>query len=259
MSTKADNISDIARGVLVALVSNASLLLTVVLVVVAGDRVDVHVDLARVVAPLVINGFLGVPMVVGSPLVPCVVNPLVVALALVADLSVGVVGISDVPLLLSLGATESSTFNSAESGSRSSSATSKSDSAATVAGSTAVAVETTNTTEALETTERLDAVTATGIGSVSFVSTIRGAAIASLSGNGTFAVTVVGSLMTVVLVVSAISLRLDSVVVGSLPGLSGNDCSSEKNSLEHCKVKFSRLYFSVKMSPFKWFCLTDNL
>ena len=259
VSTKALSVSDVAGGVLVTLVTEASLLLSEVVVVVARDGVEGDVDLAGVVAPLVINGFLGIPMVVGSPLVPCVVNPLVVALALVADLSVGVVGISDVPLLLSLGATESSTFNSAESGSRSSSATSKSDSAATVAGSTAVAVETTNTTEALETTERLDAVTATGIGSVSFVSTIRGAAIASLSGNGTFAVTVVGSLMTVVLVVSAISLRLDSIVVGSLPGLSGNDCSSEKNSLEHCKVKFSRLYFSVKMSPFKWFCLTDNL
>ena len=94
MSTKADNISDIARGVLVALVSNASLLLTVVLVVVAGDRVDIHVDLARVVAPLVIDGFLGIPMVVGSPLVPCVVNPLVVALTLMAGLSVRVMGVN---------------------------------------------------------------------------------------------------------------------------------------------------------------------
>ena len=93
MSTKADNISDIARGVLVALVSNASLLLTVVLVVVAGDRVDVHVDLARVVAPLVINGFLGVPVVVCAPLVPSIVNPLVMSLTLVAALSVGIVSI----------------------------------------------------------------------------------------------------------------------------------------------------------------------
>ena len=259
VSTKALSVSDVAGGVLVTLVTEASLLLSEVVVVVARDGVEGDVDLAGVVAPLVINGFLGIPMVVGSPLVPCVVNPLVVALALVANLSVGVVLVSNVPLLLTKTATESSAFNSAEPGSRSSSGTSKSDSAAT---DTAVAVESTNTTEALETTERVDAMTATGIGSVSFVSTIGAAAvasIASLSGNGTLGtVSVVGSLMTVVLVVSTISLRLDSIVVGSLPGLGGNDCSSEKNSLEHCKVKFSRLYFSVKMSPFKWFCLTDK-
>ena len=263
VSTKALSVSDVAGGVLVTLVTEASLLLSEVVVVVARDGVEGNVDLAGVVAPLVINGFLGVPMVVGSPLVPCVVNPLVVSLALVANLSVRVVLVGNVKSLLTKTATESSTFNSAESGSVSSSVTSKSDSAATVAGSTAMTVESTKATEALETTNRADAMTATSIRSVSFVSTIRGAAvasIASLSGNGTFGtVSVVGSLMTVVLVVSTISLRLDSVVVGSLPGLGGNDCSSEKNSLEHCKVKFSRLYFSVKMGPFKWFCLTVNL
>ena len=106
VSAEADGVADVARGVLVTLVAEASLLLAEVVVVVTGDGVEGDVDLARVVAPLVIDGFLGIPMVVGSPLVPCVVNPLVVALALVADLSVGVVVISDVPLLLSLGATE---------------------------------------------------------------------------------------------------------------------------------------------------------
>ena len=56
----------------------------------AGDRVEVHVDLTRVVAPLVINGFLGVPVVVCAPLVPSIVNPLVMSLTLVACLSVGI-------------------------------------------------------------------------------------------------------------------------------------------------------------------------
>ena len=93
VSTKADNISDITRGVLMTLVAYTSLLLTVVLVVVTGDRVDVHVDLARVVAPLVINGLLGVPVVVCAPLVPSIVNPLVMSLTLVASLSVGIMSI----------------------------------------------------------------------------------------------------------------------------------------------------------------------
>ena len=106
VSAEADGVADVARGVLVTLVAEASLLLAEVVIVVAGDGVEGDVDLAGVVAPLVINGFLGIEVIVGSPLVPCVVNPLVVALALVADLSVGVVVISDVPLLLSLGATE---------------------------------------------------------------------------------------------------------------------------------------------------------
>ena len=63
------------------------------------DGVQVHVDLARVVAPLVVDGLLGVPMVVGAPLVPRVVNPLVVALALVAGLSVAVVSVGNGVLL----------------------------------------------------------------------------------------------------------------------------------------------------------------
>ena len=94
VSGEANNVADIARGVLVALVANASLLLAVVRVVVAGNGVQGHVDLARVVAPLVVNRLLGVPVVVGAPLVPGVVDPLVVALTLVAALSVRVVSIN---------------------------------------------------------------------------------------------------------------------------------------------------------------------
>ena len=88
-----DAVANITRGVLVTFVANTSSLLTVVLVVVSGDRVEGDVDLAGVVSPLVINGLLGIPMVVSSPLVPGVVDPLVVALTLMAGLSVGVVGI----------------------------------------------------------------------------------------------------------------------------------------------------------------------
>merc|ERR1719195_684756 len=88
-----DAVANITRGVLVTLVANTSSLLTVVLVVVSGDRVEGDVDLAGVVSPLVINGLLGIEMVVSSPLVPGVVDPLVVALTLMAGLSVGVVGI----------------------------------------------------------------------------------------------------------------------------------------------------------------------
>ena len=94
VAAESNNIADIARCVLVALVANTSLLLTVVLVVVAGNGVQGHVDLARVVAPFVINRLLGVPVVVGAPLVPGVVDPLVVALTLVAALSVRVVSIN---------------------------------------------------------------------------------------------------------------------------------------------------------------------
>lgn len=93
VSTEADDVANISRGVLVALVANASLLLAVVLIVVTVDRVESDVDLSRVVAPFVVDRFLGVPMVVGSPLIPGVVNPLVVALTLVASGSLGVVGI----------------------------------------------------------------------------------------------------------------------------------------------------------------------
>ena len=88
-----DAVANITRGVLMTLVANTSSLLTVVLVVVSRDGVEGDVDLARVVSPLVINRFLGIPMVVSSPLVPGVVDPLVVALTLMAGLSVRVVGI----------------------------------------------------------------------------------------------------------------------------------------------------------------------
>ena len=53
-----------------------------------------NVDLARVIAPLVINELLGVPVIICSPLIPRVVNPLVMALTLVATLSVGIVAIN---------------------------------------------------------------------------------------------------------------------------------------------------------------------
>ena len=94
VTTEADGVANITRGVLVTLVANTSSLLTVVLVVVARDGVEGDVDLTRVVAPLVVDGLLGIPMVVGSPLVPCVVNPLVVALTLMAGLSVRVMGVN---------------------------------------------------------------------------------------------------------------------------------------------------------------------
>ena len=226
VSTEALSVADVSGGVLVSLVAEASLLLSEVVVIVARDGVEGDVDLAGVVAPLVINGFLGVPMVVGSPLVPSVVDPLVVALASVTNLTVRVVGISNVPSLLTEAATEGSALDATESGSKSSSGT-----AATMA------VETTNTLQATEATKRADAMTTTSIRSVSI-----GAASVALFGGGTSDTVGLGSLMTVVLVVRSITLRLDSVVVGSLPGLSGNDSTSEKNSLEHCKVKFSRLY-----------------
>ena len=190
VSAEADGVADVARGVLVTLVAEASLLLAEVVVVVTGDGVEGDVDLARVVAPLVIDGFLGIPMVVGSPLVPCVVNPLVVALALVADLSVGVVGISDVPLLLSLGATEG----------------------------TATGTEATGTTE---TTETLTSIA------------VSEAVTSSVALSVGEAISVIGTLVAVVLVVGTISLRLDSIVVGSLPSVGGNDSGGEKNGLEH--------------------------
>ena len=97
VTTEADGVANITRGVLVTLVANTSSLLTVVLVVVARDGVEGNVDLARLVAPLVVDGLLGVEVVVGAPLVPGVVDPLVVALALMAGLAVRVVGSSLVP------------------------------------------------------------------------------------------------------------------------------------------------------------------
>ena len=90
---ESDGVTNITRGVLVTLVADTSLLLTVVRVVVTRDGVEGDIDLAGVVAPLVVNGLLGIPVVVGAPLVPGVVDPLVVALTLMAGLSVGVVGI----------------------------------------------------------------------------------------------------------------------------------------------------------------------
>ena len=203
VSAHALGVADVTGGVLVTLVAEASLLLSEVVVVVARDGVEGDVDLAGVVAPLVINGFLGIPMVVGSPLVPCVVNPLVVALALVADLSVGVVGISDVPLLLSLGATES----------------------------TASATEATGTTESGNTTESATeaAGTTEAMAGIATAEAVTSAVAVSVGE----AISVIGSLVAVVLVVGTISLRLDSVVVGSLPSLSGNDSGGEKNGLEH--------------------------
>ena len=169
------------------LVSETSLLLSEVVVVMARDGVQCDVDLARVVAPLVINGFLGIEMVVGSPLVPCVVNPLVVALALVADLSVGVVVISNVPLLLSEGATKG----------------------------TATFTVTMDAVTSIATAEAVTTAVARTVGEAISV---------------TF-----GALVAVVLVVGTISLRLDSIVVGSLPGIGSNDSGGEKNGLEHFK------------------------
>ena len=209
VSAEADGVADVARGVLVTLVAEASLLLAEVVVVVTGDGVEGDVDLAGVVAPLVINGFLGIPMVVGSPLVPCVVNPLVVALALVADLSVGVVGISDVPLLLSLGATEGTAGTAEATGTTETSDTSG------ATNSTESSTEAADTTEAVTSIATSEAVTSSVALSVGE------------------AISVIGALVAVVLVVRTISLRLDSVVVGSLPSLSGNDSGGEKNGLEH--------------------------
>ena len=94
VASEANGVALSAGDVLVATVAHASALGAVSAVVVAVDGVESDVDLAGVVAPLVINGFLGIPMVVGSPLVPCVVNPLVVALTLMAGLSVRVMGVN---------------------------------------------------------------------------------------------------------------------------------------------------------------------
>ena len=91
---QSNNVAHIARCVLVALVADASLLLAVVRVVVARDGIKGDIDLARVVAPLVVDRLLGVPVIVGAPLVPGVVDPLVVALTLMAALSVRVVSIN---------------------------------------------------------------------------------------------------------------------------------------------------------------------
>ena len=102
VASEADNVADISRGVLVALVADASSLLTVVLIVVAVNRVEGDINFAGVVAPLVVDGLLGVPVVVGAPLVPGVVNPLVMALALMASSSLGVVGIDSAAAIATL-------------------------------------------------------------------------------------------------------------------------------------------------------------
>ena len=230
VAAEADGVADVARGVLVTLVAEASLLLAEVVVVVAGDGVEGDVDLSGVVAPLVINGFLGIPMVVGSPLVPCVVNPLVVALTLVANLSVGVVGICDVPLLLSLGATESTA-----SGTEATGATESSDASGTTdAEAEATSTDETTTAEATSTDETTTAEaeatgTAEAVTSVATTEAVTCAVALSVRE----AIAVIRALMAVVLVIGTISLRLDSVVVGSLPSLSGNDSGGEKNGLEH--------------------------
>jgi len=78
----------------VATVAHASALSAVSAVVVAVNGVESDVDLSGVVAPLVVDVLLVIPMVVGAPLVPCVVNPLVVALALMALSSVVLVAIA---------------------------------------------------------------------------------------------------------------------------------------------------------------------
>ena len=250
VSAEADGVADVARGVLVTLVAEASLLLAEVVVVVTGDGVEGDVDLAGVVAPLVINGFLGIEVIVGSPLVPCVVNPLVVALALVADLSVGVVVISDVPLLLSLGATEgtaggTNTTNTEASDTSSATNGTTSDASSTEALSSeatsggaesASSSESASTSEsALSTETEASAAAAEAEASTSSTSGVaRAKAVASAVALSVGeAISVIGALVAVVLVVGTISLRLDSIVVGSLPGLSGDDSGGEKYSLEH--------------------------
>jgi len=90
VASEADGVALSAGDVLVATVAHASALGAVSAVVVAVDGVESNVDLAGVVAPLVVDVLLVVPMVVGAPLVPCVVNPLVVALALMAGGAVAV-------------------------------------------------------------------------------------------------------------------------------------------------------------------------
>ena len=245
VSAEADGVANVARGVLVALVAEASLLLAEVVVVVAGDGVEGDVDLAGVVAPLVVNGFLGIPVIVGAPLVPGVVDPLVVALALMADLTVGVMGISDVPLLLALAATEGTAGSTeatlAEAGDASSATNgTTSDACSTDTGSsvevlagevagTEARSSTTAATEATEATATAEATSASTAEAVA-VSEAVASAVALTVGE---AIAVVRALVAVVLVVRTISLRLDSVVVGSLPSLSGNDSGGEKNGLEH--------------------------
>ena len=55
VSSEANNVANISRGVLVALIADTSFLLTVVLVVVTVHRVEGDINFARVVAPLVVD------------------------------------------------------------------------------------------------------------------------------------------------------------------------------------------------------------
>ena len=80
------------------------------------------------------------------------------------------------------------------------------------------------TTAETETTDTAEAVT-----SVATTEAVTSAVALSVRE----AIAVIRALMAVVLVIGTISLRLDSVVVGSLPSLSGNDSGGEKNGLEH--------------------------
>ena len=55
VSSESNNVANISRGVLMALVADTSSLLTVVLIVVTVNRVEGDVNFAGVVAPLVID------------------------------------------------------------------------------------------------------------------------------------------------------------------------------------------------------------
>ena len=102
VAAHAELVADLTRSVPVTLIAQTSLLLAIVVVVVAGDGVEGHVDLARVVAPLVVDGLLGIVMVVDTPLVPGVVRPLVVTLTLMTALTVRVMAIGGIVTLSSI-------------------------------------------------------------------------------------------------------------------------------------------------------------
>ena len=97
-----DGEASLAGDVLVTLIAHTALLLSVITVVVTVNGVVIDVDFTGVVAPLVVEGFLGVKMVVGTPLIPSIVVPLVVALTLVTSLSVGVVAVSLIPSVVAV-------------------------------------------------------------------------------------------------------------------------------------------------------------
>ena len=89
-----DGETSLTGDVLVTLIAHTALLLSVITVVVTVNGVVINVDFTGVVAPLVVDGLLGIKMIVGTPLIPGIVVPLVVALTLVTSLSVGVVVVS---------------------------------------------------------------------------------------------------------------------------------------------------------------------